>query len=348
MRTLLFVFLCFLGVTALAQSPITITQNDMPEPGDTLRVSITDAQGVDIVQTGSNQLWDYRNLVPLRQDRTDYVYSFLTIYAFYFLGVNQYGTKVSDTIGGGPFQFTQVYNFFRSASQDFRAEGVGFRYSGVPLAAYYTDEDELYQFPLNYNDRDSTTFRFSVDLGNGLRFSEEGYRINEVDGWGTVMTPYDSIACLRLVSTTNAIDTIVFNGFPFATPNQQISIKFLANGVHIPILEITGRVQMGQYLPQQVKYRDRYQNLVTVDMPQADAIEVYPNPVSDVLRISNDADQGLEATLIDVQGKVVATQSIGLGLQQLAVAHLPVGVYMLTLRTAQGELVKASKILIQD
>lgn len=333
---------------AMAQSPITITQNDMPEPGDTLRVSICDAQGVNINQTGANELWDYRNLVPLRQDRTDYVYSFLTVYAFYFLGVNQYGTKVADTIGGGPFEFTQVYNFFRSASQDFRAEGVGFRYSGVPLAAYYTDEDEIYQFPLNYQDRDTNSFRFSVDLGNGLRFSETGTRYNEVDGWGSVMTPYDSIACLRLVSTTDAIDTIVFNGFPFATPNQQVTIKFLANGVHIPILEISGRSQMGQWIPQQVKFRDEYRNLVAVELPQANAVEVYPNPVTDVLSIHNTAGQSLEATLVDVQGKIVATQTIGLGQQQMQVSALATGVYMLALRTTDGQLVKAMKVLIQD
>jgi hypothetical protein len=65
------------------------------------------------------------------------------LYAFYFLGVNQYGTKIADSLGGGPFQFTDVYNFYRSASNDFRAEGVGFRNQGVPLAAYYSDEDEL-------------------------------------------------------------------------------------------------------------------------------------------------------------------------------------------------------------
>jgi Secretion system C-terminal sorting domain len=332
---------------AIAQSPITITQNDMPVPGDTLRHSIADAQGVDILQNGPNQTWDYSNLVPLRQARTDYVYSLQTVYAFFFLGLNQYGTKVADTIGGGPFQFTDVYNFFRSANSDFRAEGVGFRYSGVPLAAYYSDEDELYQFPLNYNDRDSNTFRFSVDLGNGLRFSEEGYRINEVDGWGTVITPHDNIACLRLVSTTMAVDTIVFNGFPFATPNQQISIKFLANGVHIPVLEITGRIQMGQYLPQQVKYRDQYRNLVAVDVPQSAQVAVYPNPVSDRLLLQNDGDQALVATLYDVQGKVVHTQALGLGAQAVAVDALPVGAYLLQLRTDEGALVKAAKILVQ-
>lgn len=344
MRTLLFVLLGLMGGVAFGQ--ITISQNDMPQPGDTLRYSIAAPTGIDVIQTGANQTWDYSNLIPLRQDRTDYVYSLQTIYAFYFLGVNQYGTKIADTIGGGPFQFTNVYNFFSSTSSKFKAEGVGFRYSGVPLAAYYTDEDELFQFPMDFGNRDSSTFRFSVDLGNGLRFSETGDRINVVDGWGTIITPYDNIACLRLVSTTNAIDTVVFNGFPFATPNQQISIKFLANGVHIPILEITGRAQMGQWQPQQVKYRDEYRNLVAVDLAQENPIDVYPNPVNDVLRLQNDSDQPLLAVMRDAQGKIVASQPIGMGAQTVDVSALATGMYLVELKTLQGDVLKATKVLV--
>ena len=105
---------------------------------------------------------------------------------------------------------------------------------------------------------------------------------------------------------------------------------------------------MGQWIPQQVKFRDAYRNLVAVDLPQASAVEVYPNPVTSVLSIHNTTDQSLEATLVDVQGKVVAMQPIGLGQQQIQVSALSTGVYMLALRTVDGQLVKAMKVLIQD
>jgi hypothetical protein len=345
MRKLLFILFSCCALWSSAQ--ITITQNDMPEPGDTLRYSIASAVGVDIVQTGANQSWDYTGLVPLRQDRDDYVYSLVTPYAFYFLGINQYGTKVADTIGGGPFVFTQVYNFFRSASNDFRAEGVGFRYSGLPLAAYYSDEDELFQFPLNYGDRDTNTFRFSVDLGNGLRFSEEGTRYNNVDGWGTVITPFGSFPCIRMVSNTIAVDTIVFNNFPFATPNDQRTIKFLTNGIHIPVLEITGRVQQGQFVPQQVKYRDNYQNLVATELPAPTEIAIYPNPVADWIAIENTTTQVLEATLLDPQGKLLLQQALPLGTSQLDVHALPMGIYLLEMHDTAGNFIKSAKVLVK-
>jgi hypothetical protein len=346
MRNLVVFLLFVLPLAVVAQVPITITQNDMPVPGDSLRYSNVAPIGVDYQLTGAGTTWDYRNLTPLSQDRDDYVYSLATPYAFYFFGINQYGTKIADSIGGGPFVFTQVYNFFKSDNSTFQAEGVGFRYSGVPLAAYYDDEDEVFQFPMEYGDRDSSTFRFSVDLGNGLRFSEEGYRINEVDGWGTIVTPYDSVPCLRLVSTTIAVDTIVFNGFPFATPNEQITYKFLANGIHIPVLEINGRIEQGQFMPQRVRYRDRYQNLVAVEEPVAREIDMYPNPAQDVMTIRNGGSQRLEATLLDLQGKVVCTQTIGSGEQSVAVDHLPAGMYLLQLNALDGQLVKSMKVVV--
>ncbi|MBL0017501.1 MAG: hypothetical protein IPP17_13970 [Bacteroidetes bacterium] len=117
-----------------------------------------------------------------------------------------------------------------------------------------------------------------VNLGTGLSFSQQGTRYNEVDGWGVIMTPYDSIECLRVVSETDGVDSVSFNGFQFGIANVQRSIKFLANGVHIPILEITGRVQMGNFQPQRAKYRDEYRNLVATAEPRSTGIRFYPNP----------------------------------------------------------------------
>jgi hypothetical protein len=342
MRNLLLLLL-LLPVFAGAQ--ITITQNDMPEPGDTLRYSETGAQQLDVNQTGANQFWDYSNMQPFAQDRDDYVYALATVYAFYFFGVNQYGTKVADTIGGGPFEFTDVYNFYKSTSNYFQAEGVGFRYQGTPLAAYYSDEDELFQFPMNYLDRDSSTYKFKVDLGTGLSFSQQGYRINEVDGWGVIKTPYDSVACLRLVSTTIGVDSMEFNGFQFAFPNQQRTIKFLANGVHIPVLEISGQYQSGFFQPQRARYRDQYQNLVAVAEPHESGIRFFPNPAANLLRIEHVGNTALHMVVMDAQGRVV--ESTGIGTPYVhSVEGYKAGVYLLRLKDEEGRVLETAKLFV--
>ncbi len=346
MRKLLHVLFFALPFAAVAQSPITITSNDMPAPGDTLRVSNADATLLNVNSTGANHVWDYRNLQPFSQDRSDYVYSLQTVYAFYFLGVNQYGTKIADSLGGGPFQFTDVYNFYRSATNDFRAEGVGFRNQGIPFAAYYSDEDELFQFPLDYLDRDTTTYRFSVDLGTGLAFSQQGTRYNVVDGWGVIMTPYDSIACLRVVSETDGVDSVSFNGFQFGIANVQRSIKFLANGVHIPILEISGRVQQGIFQPQQAKYRDAYQNLVAVEIPEQAHIRFFPNPAQNYLTIETDLQEDLQLTVVDMQGRIVSSQAIAGSVFVHSVAEYPNGVYLMRITNSEGAVLETAKIVV--
>jgi hypothetical protein len=346
MRNLFLFLFSAIPFVVAAQNPITITNNDMPEPGDTLRFSNTDATFIDVSSTGANHFWDYRNLQPFSQERNDYVYSLQTAYAFYFLGVNQYGTKIADSLGGGPFQFTDVYNFYRSASNDFRAEGVGFRNQGIPLAAYYSDEDELFQFPLDYLDRDTTTYRFSVDLGTGLSFSQQGTRYNEVDGWGVIVTPYDSIACLRLVSETDGVDSVSFNGFQFGIANAQRSIKFLANGVHIPILEITGRVQMGNFQPQRAKYRDQYQNLVANVEPHNTGIRFYPNPAQNALHIESTLQEALILSVTDMQGKVIDSRTFEGTLVPYSVADYPEGIYLMRITNSQGGLIESARIVV--
>ncbi len=342
---LLLLLCCFVG---LLPAQISLTQADMPEPGDTLRYSNANPTGVDFNQTGANQFWDYSNLVAVSQGREDYVYSLQTIYAFYFLGVNQYGTKIADSLGGGPFQFTEVYNFFRSATSDFRAEGVGFRYSGVPLAAYFSDEDELFQFPMEYGDRDTSTYKFTVDLGNGTSFSQEGTRINYVDGWGSIQTPWDSLDCIRLVSTTDGIDSVHFNGFNIGFPRVSRNIKFMANGVKIPVLEIIGNLQNGQFQVRQVKYRDEYQNLVAIDSPSESLIQVYPNPAKDLVNIVALDQQAVAYELLDLQGRLIQKNTATTAWHQVSLEGLSKGIYLLKVNDQEGQEIRTERIVVGE
>lgn len=64
----------------------------------------------------------------------------------------------------------------------------------------------------------------------------------------------------------------------------------------------------------------------------ASAIEVYPNPVSDQLMIKG-LTVSAEAVLVDLQGRKVLQQGYNPG-QTLQLGHLPAGLYVMQLRTA--------------
>jgi len=234
----------------------------MPSSGDTLRYSVAVDDSTilgEAVKTGPNQTWDFSFLEPESQTLDEYVSSLFTPYAFFFLGFNKYGVKVADSLGAGALQFTDVYSFFRKSNSEFAAEGIGLTTGGLPLPAFYTDDDEIYQFPLDYLDRDSSTFRFEISLPTLGSYSSTGHRINWVNGWGTITTPFGTFNALQVISNINAMDSLSFGAGGFGFPNNTVEIKWLAKGIEIPVLTVvldgTGAIVT------EVRYRDQWRSI---------------------------------------------------------------------------------------
>lgn len=262
--------LLVLLVWCKCNAQITISQADMPGNNDTLRYSnAASPSSLQYQLSGPNQNWDFSTLQPLSQDVDAYKSSLLTPYAFFFLGINKYGKKVADSLGVGAFQFTDIYNFYRKTSSVFEVEGIGLRYQGIPLPAYYSDKDELFQFPLTYGRRDSSTFKFSISISTLISYSQVGYRINEVEGWGSITTPFGTFNCLKIKSTIQSADSLNLSGFSIKFNQSRIEYKWLANGIKIPVLEISGNVIGSNFIPSTVKYRDLKRSNVLLQPPVA-------------------------------------------------------------------------------
>jgi hypothetical protein len=246
---------------SLVQAQITIDSDDMPEVNDTIRVSETFLGALDpsdYLQNGENVNWNFENLTPTSQTVRDYERAINTPYGVFFLGFNRYGVKQFDSLGVAQFQFRNIYQYFRSNNRDFRVEGLGFNFQGVPLPAYFSDEDELYQFPLDYSDRDSSTFAFNLAIPAVGSYESTGYRINRVDGWGTITTPFGTFNCIRLVSEVVANDSIEAAGIKLGLRNVRRSYQWLAKDIKVPVLEIEGNVIAGNFVPIRTRYRDEF------------------------------------------------------------------------------------------
>lgn len=333
-----------------AKSQITITSSSMPSSGDTIRYSGSNPAGVVYAPTGANYFWDYSTLAMLRQDLYEYKAASATPYAFYFIGLNKYGLKMADSIGVGTFQFKDVYNFFQKTSTVFKTEGIGFKYNNIPLAGYFSDDDELYQFPLNYLDRDSSNFAFSVSIGTGISYSQRGYRINQVDGWGSIKTPYDSVACLRLISTSYGIDSINFNGVGFSFPNIQRSYKWLSTTEKIPVLEISGQYQNNNFNPTQVRYRDIYRTNVGLQtIENVNESVIYPNPSNGTFTVYLNENKWGKMNITDLTGKLIYTSNCNAGKNSidLNTLNLSSGVYLISVLDDAKTLVLQKKLIIE-
>jgi len=343
------IILCVFSST-FAQTPITITSSSTPSSGDTIRYSNSTPNGLDYSSTGQNYFWDFSNLNSINQDIYQYKAASQTPYAFYFIGLNKYGLKVADSIGAATFKFYDVYNFYQKTSSVFKTEGTGFKFNGIPLAAYYSDDDELYQFPLNYNDRDSSTYAYSVSLGPTLSYSQKGYRINEVDGWGYIKTPYDSLACLRLVSTSYGEDSLNVNGFPVNFPNLQRSYKWLSNSEKIPVLEISGQLQNNNFTPTQVRFRDRYLSPIGInEIYERNKLKLFPNPSISEINIDFKEITSGVLSITNVFGKEIFNQKIiNLEKIKIATSSFASGIYTINFINKSGKTIVSSFVKNND
>ena len=299
---------------------ITITASHMPVSGDTCRYSTANVSAAgNYTVTGANHSWNF-SLTPTGQEIRKFQASAQTPYFFYFL-FPKYGEKIMDSlpvpaIPGNPISIKNIYSFYKKVStpSSFNSEGLGLTMSGVPIGATYSDEDELYKFPLTYGNRDSTTFKLSTPSNTLIPFTykKQGYRITEADGWGTITTPYGTASCLRVVTTQYSLDTITISVLPagfnkFGFPNYMRSYQWLTTGEKIPYLEVLGNVVAGNFTPTQVRYRDKARVITGIQEETfSPVISVFPNPAVDELTIITSQEQELlSVEITDLQGKLV-------------------------------------------
>lgn len=320
----------------------------MPASGDTLRYSSASPLNIDStwMARGGNQNWDFSNLTSIGQGLFEYKSANKTPYAFYFFG--QIGQKTADSLGGGPFLFKNIYSFYTKSSTVFKTEGLGYSYSGIPLASMYTDEDEIYQFPLQYNDSDVSTFRFVFSIPGQTLFSfvQAGKRTNVVDAWGSIKTPYKTYSdVIRVMTFVDEVDTLVsqFTKIPIA--RKQVSYKFLATSEKIPVLEVVGTLSAkGVFRPTIINYRDKY--LATPNASSNDIqkqTNIYPNPTKG--KVFFEGHSNVEnIQIVDVLGKVVSKEQfsyvVNNNVLQIDIAALPDGVYFVEANNSFHRIVK--------
>ncbi len=339
-KHLLFILL-LAGTSTFAQTPITISNSNMPGSGDTLRYTDIQISSLgNYTQTGVNFTWNFYNVISTTEGVRSFKSSFQTPYALFFLSLNEYGEKIADTIGAGPVVFTQYYNFYKKQTSPnaFIADGAGVTFNNVPLPSYYSDKDELYHFPMSYPKYDSTSFKFSTITTTliPVSYSKKGYRATRVDGWGTVTTPFGTANCLRLVTTQYSMDSIKTNlgpiSFPVGFQNFQRSYQWITTTSKIPFLEITGNLVGGVFTPTLARYRGYEIPVNTTglnDVNDDRALMLYPNPVKDQLRIQ--LHEPAQVLLYDAQGKLLRTDKAEAveGGFVMDVSALPAGIYFI-------------------
>ncbi|RSK47744.1 hypothetical protein [Hymenobacter rigui] len=299
-----------LSTGAVAQTSPSITRADMPVATDTLRQStaalVLPASAPPLSRRGANQTWNYGALVATAQN----VARFTAIpnqplYTFTFnsalSGSNRATVAAPQAVPlppGYTLPITDPYQFFNASAADFRSVGYGGTLAGTAVPVTYAsaaEQDVIYRFPLSYASApDSSRSFFSVTIPGTGYLSQRRKRVNKVDAWGTLTTPYGTFQTVRVVTRIEDHDSLSAGGISqgFTLPITR-EYKWLAVGQHVPLLTITTTQAGAQEVVSGVEYRDVYRRIsgplaATAQLPQS-AVAAYPNPVA--------AGQSLRLTL---------------------------------------------------
>jgi gliding motility-associated-like protein len=235
-------FFCLFGLSA----QITITNADMPSLNDNILISVnTSLSGFHADSTGPHYTWDWSKLIPDSQRYVKFVSAATTPYPLPFSFNSSYGTRNYtpdqlpwSLLGTPP---TNVYDFFKNSGGSYSMVGEGLTEGTTAIPGVYSAADKVYQFPETYLKKDSSNSLFAFPIPNQGYFAKKQKRVNVVDGWGTLITPYGTFNTIRVKSTITVVDSVYIDtvhfGFNLPQPTQY-EFKWLAAGGKIPILEI--------------------------------------------------------------------------------------------------------------
>lgn len=167
-----------------------------------------------------------------------------------------------------------VYNFYDISQTALNQVALGAKLQGFPIIVDYDNPDRVHVFPMHYGDTDSSFSNFAVKIDSipgtgipvGLNYRHGQKRYNNIEGWGTLITPYgvfDSV--LKVRSEVFNEDTVIFQNDTFTLkeflpaqvlPERVIEYKWYSPDFGIPLLEVSAWVVDGNLIYQDLKYID--------------------------------------------------------------------------------------------
>jgi len=332
LRSLLAVTLLLASTQAYAQ--ITITNSDLAGVNDNIPISVkTSLSGFDPDSTGINFTWNYSTLIPDSQrivktvaaSTTAYpLYSFLATYGIYNYTPDQFPFSL---LGTPP---TDVYDFYKKTSTYLAIVGQGMTVGGAAIPALYSSADRVYKLPLNYGDVDTSVSQFGAPIPGFGYYRKQQTRITEVDGWGTLTTPFGTFNALRVKSTLQISDSIYLDTLQFGITIPRLNIiefKWLSPGCKIPMLEIDATEGFfGGLTVNRVNWQDSLQVPMTVNFATQNSCPI--------------VNEGAITASVN-GGKYPLKYLWSTGDTVLTVNNLAPGVYTLTVTDSYGGEVQA-------
>ena len=336
----------FLIYSFIGYSQITITINDIGAADDTVRYSSAKTNTLDFISTDTNHIWDFSSLEAKSQTIEGYVSmsSVNTIYKVAFFGKANLA-RLGEDINLLGLSITNPYTFYKKDNSKLKVVGMGGEVSGMNVPIVYSSSDVIYKFPMNFGNIDSSDSHFSIGFPNIGYLEEDLHRVNEVDGWGSVITPYGTYQCLRIKSIIKKSDSVYIDSLNMGAriPNPSIEYIWLAKGMNFPIVKVTIGITGVQF-----KYIDNYINFTSVENAKQNSLSftVSPNPCVDNLHINiSKEDKPYKLRIYDYTGKMQYNNTIK-GSKTIDVKSWASGIYFIEIKTTDNLTIRKKFIVL--
>ncbi len=353
--------LILLALTACLQlnSQIAVTSASYPNVGDFPRFSNSNDFAIDYTFTGPNSTWDYSNLQASSQKIIEYFGpSDLTGIASVLYGSfapTKYKTTTFYESNDIPFaqisQFLPVsidklYLYNRKTTDSLTNIGLSLIMQGLNVPFRSDTVDKEYDYPLNFGNAYTSRSYTNMDLNpiQDAIWRRYRQRSSEVDGWGSITTPYGTFNALRIHHVITEQDSIYYD---FGNGGTWISIPvpvaheyvWLSDTERFPLLTIRTSELAGQEQATNVQYRDNY--VLGFENLELSQVDVYPNPCTDIVIIESNKEGILN--LMSADGKVIESQSLN-SYNYFDTSDLSQGVYYIKIESDKGnEIFKVVK-----
>lgn len=230
--------------------------------------------------------------------------------------------------------FAMLHSFMSFDNNTFTDYGTISAGPGMAMGVAYSDPIEHFTYPLAYQDSGSDDY-----IGSGFGVTDdndiEGTQSYIVDGYGTLITPFETYENVLRVSTT-AIETIAVLGS--AVVIDRTVTSWYSPDYPVPVMVIGIDESSSPGMPLETSetmtalasYTSTSTGLNERDNPNT--FSLYPNPTTDQITIKTD---GLNANstlnIYSANGKLVKEVSLN-GNENVDVSALSPGIYIAVLR----------------
>lgn len=354
-RTLL-ALLAVLLVSGI-QAQVTVTDADMPSPGDLLRYSISDSfpDLADVSATvGGGLSWDYSWFNPVAQ-RTDSFVAIgdvpITIRFFFPFSANlALYIETPDSIGG--FGLGAGYQIYQVSGGAYQNLGFGGTLSGIPISLVNNPTDTVLSLPLQVGDADSSVSTATLAVPNLIYYSQSRKRVWEADADGQLTTPFGTFTTVRVHSTVTGQDSIAFDTLAFSfNPPVQETFDWYSPDHPGSLLSVgvSGQDSTIQFVSN-LSYADSLRDVLQIQLgltnPQTRPLGMYPNPAQQDLYVEIPDQRGtLSMSIFALNGQEVWSGPLMVGQDHVKLPVLPKGIYQVVVKSE--EEIYQGKLLIE-